>query len=243
MSSSLSARQPRGLGGWEPERWRRSQQRGALTERPVGGVPAPRSSARPARPGPQRAWARQPCAGTCACCSPWARAGGWRGAAGSQVSPDRVGGGDRVPGGPPTPRRMEGRRLRGSMPCPASLQSNFWDLRGAPPPRSLGCPGLPEPDSPQQGWGGLRPQGRWSSGAGGRKQAQWAAGRGGPGAHRGREGEGTPESDGRSPKGRGERTGGGSEGRPGEGDREGKDRHREQGVGVKWRDRRTEKEA
>lgn len=93
MNAWLSARQPRRLGGWAPERWWRSQQPGALTERPVGGIPAPRSSARPARPGPQRAWARRPCAGTCACCSPWARAGGWRGAAGSQVSPDLGGGG------------------------------------------------------------------------------------------------------------------------------------------------------
>lgn len=50
MSARLSARQPRRLGGWEPERWPRSQQRGALAERPVGGVPAPRTPARPAGP-------------------------------------------------------------------------------------------------------------------------------------------------------------------------------------------------
>lgn len=54
MSVWLSARQPRRLGGWEPKRWRWSQQLGALGERPVGGVLAPRTPARPARPGPAR---------------------------------------------------------------------------------------------------------------------------------------------------------------------------------------------
>uniref|UniRef100_A0A8P0TND0 Signal peptide, CUB and EGF-like domain-containing protein 1 n=1 Tax=Canis lupus familiaris TaxID=9615 RepID=A0A8P0TND0_CANLF len=50
MRARLSARQPRRLGGWEPERWPRSQQPGALGERRVGGVPAPRTPARPAGP-------------------------------------------------------------------------------------------------------------------------------------------------------------------------------------------------
>lgn len=98
-----------------PARW--------LRARAVAAEPAARSARRaagrwgpraphartpgPARRGPQLAWARRPCAGTCACCSPWARAGGWRGAAGSQVSPDPVGGG-------------RGRRRRGPRLAPST---------------------------------------------------------------------------------------------------------------------------
>ncbi|TKC41817.1 hypothetical protein EI555_008167 [Monodon monoceros] len=50
MSARLSARQPRRLGDCEPERWPRNQQLRALAERPVGGVLAPRTPARTARP-------------------------------------------------------------------------------------------------------------------------------------------------------------------------------------------------
>lgn len=74
------------------------------------GVPAPRT---PGRPGPQGAWARQPCTGTCACCSPWPRAGGWLGAAGSQVRGDP---------GSSCPARSEGCRPRGPAPTRLSAE-------------------------------------------------------------------------------------------------------------------------
>lgn len=88
------------------------------------------------------------------------------------------GSGGGVPGGPPTSRCREGRSPRGSVPCLASLQSNFWDPRGAPPSRSPGRPGLREPSGPAAGAG-------WGEAPGGR---------GGRGREEGRKSDGRPRA-------------------------------------------------
>lgn len=164
MSTRLSARQPRRLGGWEPERWPRSQQRGALAERPVGGVPAPRTPARPA--GPARLAASMGAAAVrwhlCVLLALGAR-GRLAGGSGLPGKPRagrrRAQGGGGVPGGPP-PRAVEGAAARAApRPAPPLCKVTSGADAGRPLPEAPRPGGSGSPAGPQQGRDGLGPPG------------------------------------------------------------------------------------